>query len=237
MKPCRRAETEPARSSASSTSITSARRTLCTPSWAMWAASSPALRGLTANTAECIFTPAGMPSTGTRSPIARRTSTAVPSPPANRSRSTPRSAIAWAAARVSWADVTAAGRADDGGGRAGRRRPPARPSRRRRPAPRGRSRVPRAARSASVARAGAIGRLAALARCRDERDVVAALEREAAAHAGDRVDEEPQSHVTAREGAACTTPQNSRSPLRSALVESADSIPGRRGPVRRPPGS
>ncbi len=50
---------------------------------------SPAASGDVAKTADCIFTPVGMPRIGTRSPAMAWMSRAVPSPPANRMRSMP----------------------------------------------------------------------------------------------------------------------------------------------------
>jgi len=49
---------------------------------------SAAATGLTAKTAEYIFTPAGMPRTGTSRPTMSKTSRAVPSPPQKTIRST-----------------------------------------------------------------------------------------------------------------------------------------------------
>ena len=100
-QPCSRGEMDPARSASSSMSMTSASVVSRRPPRTQSSASRPALPGLTAKTAECIFTPAGMPSTGTRPPTAASTSTAVPSPPAKSRRSIPASASAAAAARVS----------------------------------------------------------------------------------------------------------------------------------------
>ncbi len=65
------------------------------------AATSPALLGVTAYTAEWIFTPAGMPSTGTLSPIASQMFRAVPSPPAKRIKLAPAATISAAAVSVS----------------------------------------------------------------------------------------------------------------------------------------
>ena len=73
-------------------------------------AARPASRGVAPNTAECIFTPAGMPSEVGVSPMASRMSRAVPSPPAKRRRSTPCRAISRAAVRVSPAVVDAVAR-------------------------------------------------------------------------------------------------------------------------------
>ncbi len=66
---------------------------------------SPARTGVDAKTAERIFTPAGMPSSGTEVPITACTSRAVPSPPAKAISSTPASRSASAARRVSIAVV------------------------------------------------------------------------------------------------------------------------------------
>ena len=84
-------EIVPARRASSSTSTTSAWRTGPRPfDETNAAATSPALSGVLAKTPECILTPVGMPRTGVRSPTTSMTSRAVPSPPANRTRSTSR---------------------------------------------------------------------------------------------------------------------------------------------------
>jgi len=66
---------------------------------------SAAAEGLTAKTAEYIFTPAGIPRMGTDRPTASKTSRAVPSPPQKTIRSTPASRNARHAAFVSAAPV------------------------------------------------------------------------------------------------------------------------------------
>ena len=62
---------------------------------------SPASSGVAPNTPECIFTPVGIPSRGVWSPMTDAMSRAVPSPPANRIKSTAASRMARAAACVS----------------------------------------------------------------------------------------------------------------------------------------
>jgi len=71
---------------------------------------SAAAAGLTAKTAEYIFTPAGIPRTGTVRPTTSKTSLAVPSPPQKTTRSTPASRNARHAAFVSAALVDPSGR-------------------------------------------------------------------------------------------------------------------------------
>ncbi len=67
--------------------------------------SPPAAAGVTANTAEYIFTPAGIPRIGIWFPTSSKTIRAVPSPPQKRTRSTFFSINALHAPRVSWSDV------------------------------------------------------------------------------------------------------------------------------------
>ena len=158
MKPCSRAETEPARSSASSTSITSARRTLCTPSWAR-------LGGQLAGASRVDREHRRMHLHSRRdaedgNPVADRLQDVDRGPVSAGEQEQIDSSIGHrrgGRARV-LRGCDRPGAAEDGRRRAARRRPPARPSRRRMPAPRARRRAPRAARSASVARAGATGR-------------------------------------------------------------------------------
>ena len=151
--------------------------------------------GVTPNTPEYIFTPAGMPSTGVASPVTAQMSRAVPSPPQNRTRSTP-----------------AATKFLDRGSRV--------PRRRARSAPRARSRshVKPAVRNASYPMApaavshsivGGFGapssrRLNSPKRLQRPRiggglgaeahrlrgNAIGAFESDAAAHSGDRIDEE-----------------------------------------------
>ncbi|MNR02873.1 hypothetical protein D3C85_1187430 [compost metagenome] len=87
---------------ASSMSMTSAsrKRTEDSPATKR-AARFPAFCGLVPNTAEYIFTPVGIPRIGTRSLTISSTSRAVPSPPANKSRSTEAYAMTSATFRVS----------------------------------------------------------------------------------------------------------------------------------------
>ena len=65
-----------------------------------------AASGETANTPECIFTPAGTPRTGVALPTASRISLAVPSPPTNTSKSTFAACSETAASRVSTASLS-----------------------------------------------------------------------------------------------------------------------------------
>ena len=115
-----------------------------------------AASGLWANTPECIFTPAGIPSIGSSSPTASTMSRAVPSPPANSSSSTPRRA-----SPRPRPGVRGGRRAldSDAGGRDGEARPPSASSAPIAPGAARTSIVPAAvaqrARSARAARAGA----------------------------------------------------------------------------------
>ena len=101
--PCRAGEASPARRSSSSISTTSRSATVLPAPVSQAAASDPAAVGVSAKTAEYIFTLAGMPKTGMVLPTASSTSRAVPSPPAKRIKSTPASTRSRASPRVSFA--------------------------------------------------------------------------------------------------------------------------------------
>ena len=68
-----------------------------------------AAEGDTANSPECILTPAGIPRMGTRSCTTAATSRAVPSPPQNKIRSAPRAIVFSTACTVSPAVVVGRG--------------------------------------------------------------------------------------------------------------------------------